>query len=112
MENNLEQEKKILNGHIARVQRRVLKVMREQLEIRKQMYKLDTKIDAVTFNLTQNPEDQDLLALSKELNDKIASLFAVKQKNNEILKSQEEKSNAYKNRLADVFIKANEVVKA
>lgn len=95
-------EKKILIGHLARVQRRVSKLMKEQLSILKLMYKLDTKIDNLTWELSQKPEDELLKKEKENLDISLSKLLKRKYQNNDLLKKQDEKSKEYSKRLVEV----------
>lgn len=101
---NLSVEQKILKGHIARVQRRVEKIMKNQFEIRKQMYKLDNKISSFLLDVTQDDkvDTQESDSIQLVFHEKLSKLVEEKQKNNELLKLQEKKLQEYRARLSDV----------
>lgn len=89
-------------GHLARVQRRVAKLMKEQMSILKLMYKLDTKIDNLTWELSQKPEDEVLKKEKDNLDISLSKLLKRKYHNNDLLKKQDEKSQKYSRKLIEV----------
>ncbi len=99
---NFVTEKKILIGHLARVQRRVGRLMKEQMSILKLMYKLDTKIDNLTWELSQKPDDEVLKKEKDNLDVGLSKLLKMKYHNNDLLKKQDEKSQEYSKRLVDI----------
>lgn len=102
IEENVMLERKVLTGHVDRVHRKIKKLMKEQMEIRKQVYKLDNKLDTIIWNLSQKPDDLNLLKKKESYDKRLSALMEQKKKNNVSLKKCDDKLTVYTKKIFEL----------
>lgn len=93
---------KVLEGQVARMNRRMNKLMNEQMDIVRQIYKVDNRLDKISFELTKNPDAESLKDAQKKYGDLLDNLVKEKYAYNTKLEQEKVKLDKYVDELMNL----------